>query len=191
MNKFIFNILLLLFIGPAYGQTSKIFFIGVQPSITIEPFYEKGELDVNIIPVVFEAPIGIRTNIRLLPFVNYHSGGLSNGVSDIALYSVLPIYFRKRESAESKPYGFYIGPVLGFGRNLIYNHYTTTLALEPGYMFEAKNKLTIGLGIQFGASFFAYESEPDNWLSHWGPKVSFGFWLDRSGIKTKVPIDQG
>lgn len=173
--------IILLFVFPVKnvsGQTKKPIFIGLQPSITIEPFYEKGELDVNVFPLVLELPISQRINFRLLPTANYHFGGVKNGFSDIGFYSVLPIFFRKSTTIETKPNGFYIGPALGFGRNLINSHYTTTLAVEPGYMFRAKNSFTIALGVQFGTSYFAYDSQPNKWLLHWGPKVSFGIWID-------------
>lgn len=175
---FLTVILYILIAGNIFGQSNKSFFIGIQPSITVEPFYEKGEFDVNAFPLIFETSIGSRTNIRLSPIANYHIGGLSNGFSDIGLYAVLPIYFTNRETTGSRSSGFYIGPVLGFGRNLINEHYTTTIAVEPGYLFEAKKSFTICLGMQFGASYFSYDSEPNKWLSHWGPKVTFGFWLD-------------
>ena len=170
-------LLLALSIAGAEGQSARPIFIGLQPNITVEPFYEKGELDINVFPVIVEAPIGSRINLKLSPIVNLHKGGVSNGVSDIGLFSVLPIFMQKKESAESKPHGFYIGPVLGFGRNLITHHYTTTLAVEPGYLFETKKRFTISLGMQLGSSYFSYDSQPNKWITHLGPKVSFGFWI--------------
>ncbi len=167
------------FVNRVSGQTKKPVFIGVQPSVTIEPFYEEGELDVNVFPLILELPIGQRTNFRLLPTANYHLGAIENGFSDIGIYTVFPMFFNKSTSIIAKPYGFYIGPVLGFGRNLINDHYTTTLALEPGYLFEANKSFTIAIGIQIGASHFSYDSKPIKWLLHWGPKVSFGHWIDR------------
>lgn len=177
-QTFFTTILFIVFTGNIFAQSNKSLFIGIQPSITVEPFYEKGELDVNVFPLIIETPIGLRTNFRLAPIANYHFGGSTKGFSDIGLYTFLAIYFRKREIAASRPCGFYIGPVLGFGRNLINKHYTTTLAVEPGYMFEAKKSFTITLGIQFGSSYFSYDSKPNNWAFHWGPKVTFGFWFD-------------
>lgn len=93
----IISTLFIIFTASAFGQTNKSFFIGIQPSITVELFYEEGELDINILPIVYEKPVGFRTNIKLLPVVNYHLGGSVQGVSDLALYAVLPIYFRQRE----------------------------------------------------------------------------------------------
>jgi hypothetical protein len=130
--------------------------------------------------VALETPIGPRINIKLAPIVNYHVGGETNGFSDIGVFMVLPVFFREREKREDMPYGFYLGPALGFGRNLLNDHYTATLAIEPGYMFETKESFTITLGIQFGASYFMYDSQPNKWVFHWGPKITFGFWIRRN-----------
>jgi hypothetical protein len=176
----ILPLLLYVYITDAYGQTRTPVLLGVQPGVTIEPFYEEGELDVNVFPLLIEVPIGTRTNIKLAPLVNYHIGGEENGVSDVGLYTVFPIFIKERENREDVPFGFYVGPVLGFGRNLLNDHYTTTLAVEPGYMFEAKKSFTITLGVQFGASHFAYDNQPNKWVFHWGPKITFGFWTRRT-----------
>lgn len=168
---------LIFFINNLYGQNKRSIYVGIQPSITVEPFYEKGELDINVFPFIFETPISQRVNFRVLPMVNYHIGGVENGVSDVSLFTVLPVFFKKNEDENTKPYGFYIGPVLGFGRNLINDHYTTTIALEPGYMWETNKSFTITLGTQIGASHFGYDSKPNKWVLHWGPKVTFGFWI--------------
>ena len=171
------TIFILILSSNLFGQSKRPIFIGIQPAITIEPFYEEGELDVNIFPLVLETRIGHRTNLRFVPIANYHIGGLENGFSDIGLFAVLPIFFKKAESLTAKTDGFYIGPVLGFGRNLLNEHYTTTLAVEPGYMFKAEKSFTITLGLQLGSSHFAYDAQPNKWVFHWGPKISFGFGL--------------
>ncbi len=173
------TLLFFFFIENACGQTKKHILIGLQPSITVEPFYEKGELDVNAFPLILEFPIGQRINFRLLPLANYHLGGEKNGFSDIGLFTVFPVFFSTKKTAEVPPYGFYVGPVIGLGRNFLNDHYTTTFALEPGYLFQAKKSFTISLGCQFGGSYFIYDDEPNKWVFHWGPKVTFGFWLNR------------
>lgn len=161
----------------SYSQTERRTFVGLQPAITVEPFYDEGELDVNVFPFVYECRIGHRINIRFAPIVNYHLGGSKNGFSDLSLFTVMPVFLKKAESLDDKTYGFYMGPVLGFGRNILNNHYTTTLAMEPGYMFEAKKSFSITLGLQLGGSYFHYDEKPNKWVFHWGPKVTFGFWL--------------
>lgn len=159
------------------GQNRNPVFIGIQPAITVEPFYEKGVFDINIFPAVVEIPIGNRVDFRFLPLINYHVGDIKNGISDLGFYSVFPVYFKEREKKTARPHGLYLGPVFGIGRNLINEHYTTTIALEPGYLFEAKNKFTISIGLQLGGSHFMYNTQPNEWVFHWGPKISLGFWL--------------
>ena len=164
--------------GQTFGQSTTPIFIGIQPNITVETFYDQGEFDLDIVPIVFESSVGLRTNIKITPIVNYHFGGTTNGISDIAIYSVLPIFIKAKETRADRPSGFYLGPVIGFGRNIINNHYTTTVGAEPGYMFDAKNRFTISMGLQLGGSYFSYDAEPNKWVTHWGPKFSFGFWIN-------------
>ena len=171
-------ILSLIISSQSFGQSNTPIFIGIQPNITVEPFYEKGELDIDIVPLVLEASIGLRTNIKITPIVNYHIGGQKDGLSDIGFFTVFPIFFKKKEIRSDKPYGFYVGPVLGFGRNLMNDHYTTTLAVEPGYMFKAEKRFTIALGLQLGGSYFSYDGQPNKWVTHWGPKISLGYWIN-------------
>jgi hypothetical protein len=179
-------ILLTIYNGSLFGQTKKQLYIGLQPGVTVEPFYEEGEFDLNLLPFIFEFPINSRINLRISPIANYHMGGVTNGISDLGIFTVLPIFIKEREDDNLIPHGLYLGPVVGFGRNLINNHYTTTLAVEPGYMFETKKRFTINLGIQLGASYFSYDSEPNKWVFHWGPKVTFGFWLRRNAKNSET-----
>jgi hypothetical protein len=174
------TILFLINWGQSSGQSNAPIFIGIQPNITVEPFYEKGEFDLDIVPLVFEASVGLRTNIKITPIVNYHFGGTTNGISDVGVFGILPIFLSAKEAKADRPFGFYLGPVIGFGKNLLNSHYTTTIGIEPGYMFETKNRFTISIGLQLGGSYFSYdeEPEPDKWVTHWGPKFSFGFWIN-------------
>ncbi|MBR9917515.1 hypothetical protein GYB29_07505 [bacterium] len=180
MKKSIFFTLLALITwNQCFCQSETPIFIGLQPNITVEPFYDEGEFDLDIVPLVFEASVGLRTNIKITPIVNYHFGGVNNGISDLAIYSVVPIFLKAKEERTDRPYGFYLGPVLGFGRNILNSHYTTTVGAEPGYMFETENRFTISMGLQLGGSYFSYKNtEPNKWVSHWGPKFSFGFWIN-------------
>lgn len=159
------------------AHTKRPFYIGVQPAITVEPFYDEGELDFNAFPLIVETPISQRINLRIVPMVNYHVGGLENGISDLGVFTVLPIFLKRTEIENERPSGFYLGPVIGFSRNLINDHFTTTTALEPGYMWKTEKSFTITLGTQLGGSFFGYDSKPNKWVFHWGPKVTFGFWI--------------
>ena len=44
--------------------------LGFNPSLTVEPFYDKGEFDVNIFPLVFMHTLSIRTDLRFTTILN-------------------------------------------------------------------------------------------------------------------------
>lgn len=168
--------MLVLGLNYSIAQSNVRTFLAIQPSLTIEPFYEKGELDVNVLPIVAEWPLNNRMDFRVVPTLNYHFGGSEQGLSDVGSFFVFPVYYKNQKESRF-PFGFYTGPVIGLGRNLMNDHYTVTLAVEPGYFFQTNNRFSICMGMQLGGSYFLYESSPNKWLLHWGPKFSFGFWL--------------
>jgi len=160
-----------------YAQEKRPFFIGLQPSFTKETFYEKNEFDINIVPLTIQVPLGKLIDIRVTSEVNYHFGP-TKGVSDVGAQFVLPVYFKKKENAKTMSHGFYAGPVVGLGTNLINNHNTLTVAVEPGYMFKANKRFSLALGLQLGASYFDYFDKPNVWRSHFGVKINVGFWVN-------------
>lgn len=161
-----------------YAQDSRPVFIGLQPSFTKETFYEKNEFDINIIPLIVQVPVGKRIDLRATSEVNYHFGP-SNGISDVGVQFVMPVYLKKKENTKSISHGFYAGPVLGLGTNLMDDHNTLTVAVEPGYMFKPNKSFSIALGMQLGASYFDYFNKPNTWYSHIGFKINVGFWVNR------------
>ena len=161
-----------------YAQQKRPVFIGIQPSFTKETFYEKNEFDINIVPLMVQLPITRMVDLRVTSEVNYHFGP-TDGISDVGAQFVAPIYFKKKETSKSMSHGLYAGPVVGLGTNLINDHNTLTLAVEPGYMFKANKSFTIALGLQLGASYFNYFEKSNVWRSHIGFKINVGFWVNR------------
>lgn len=176
-NLIIVSILFLISIQ-LLSQEKRPVFIGLQPGITKEQFYERDEFDINVIPLVFQIPLSQRLDFRFVTIANYHFG-TTNAFSDIGFQSIFPFYFKKKETTNSLSSGFYAGPVLGAGRNLINDHYTTTLALEPGYMFKTSKRFSLTLGLQLGASYFNYDYQPNKWVSHFGVKINLGLWVNK------------
>lgn len=162
------------------AQEKRPIFIGLQPGYTNEPFYEKNELDINVIPFTFQIPISKRFDFRTTTIGNYHIGGDENGFSDLGLQFVWPFYFKKKEKTRTLSKGFYMGPMLGWGRNLINDHYTTILAIEPGFQFPTKKSFSLSLGLQFGGSYFNYDNQPNIWRNHFGFKINIGFWVNQN-----------
>ncbi len=161
-----------------FAQEKQPYFIGLQPSITQESWYDKDEFDINVVPFVFQTPVGKLVDFRFTTLANYHFGS-EKGFSDIGFQAVFPAYFKKKASREILSHGFYVGPVLGFSRNALYDHYTTTLAIEPGYMFKTKKSFSLALGLQLGGSYFSYDNNPNKWVTHFGLKINLGFWVNK------------
>jgi hypothetical protein len=160
------------------AQTSRPHFVGFQPAMTIEPFYEEGEFDINLIPLVVQVPVNKQVDIRVVSLANYHFGGVRQEFSDIGLQVLTPIYFKAKENTFDKSSGFYIAPVVGYGRNQINSHTTIVLAAEPGYLFKADNRFTLSVGLQYGRTYFNYDKGGELWREHLGlGKVNIGWWL--------------
>ena len=176
---FLLNFLLLTGRSLAQPQEKKPVFIGIQPGYTAEPFYTENELDINVMPLLVQIPVSKRVDLRAVTLVNYHLGGKKNGVSDVGMQFVLPVFFKKKEESKNISGGFYAGPVIGLGRNLLYDHNTLILAVEPGYQFPTQKRFSIALGLQLGATYFDYFNQASVWRNHFGIKVNIGFWVNK------------
>lgn len=168
------------------GKRKLPVFIGIQPGYTAEQFYEESEIDLNVFPLTIQFPVGKLVDLRLTTLANYHLGGEVTGFADVGLQAVAPIYFKKKEHSKDLPRGFYAGPMVGFSRNLMNDHYTTNLAAEAGYQFPTSKSFSISMGLQFGATYFDYDDQPNVWRNHFGFKVNIGFWANQGKNDTKL-----
>jgi hypothetical protein len=170
-------IAILLTVNICFAQERKPVFVGLQPSITKEKFYDENEFDINVIPIVVEIPIAKRMDLRINTIANYHFGRTEKQFSDIGFQALAPIFLRKKEIVNAPSGGFYIAPVGGYGRNLINDHHTYLIAVEPGYLFPTQKSFTLSIGVQLGGSYFDYDVEPAKWEQHFGVKINLGFWI--------------
>jgi hypothetical protein len=176
MKNLLLSLLVSLLATTLLAQDVRPVFIGLQPGITKEPFYVENAFDINVVPLVVEVPVSQRLNLRLISVANYHFGE-QRQFSDVGMQLVAPVFLRKQDSPFQQSRGFYLAPVYGLGRNLLNGHYTHTVAIEPGYLFQTDKRFTLSLGVQFGGSYFDYDNEPNVWRQHFGPKVNLGVWL--------------
>ena len=89
--------IVLLFINPVkvYTQISIPLFMGIQPNITIEKIYSKGELDINVTPFVLQLPLGEKLDFRFTTTSNYHFGGQVQEISDLGFHVVFQFKYDK------------------------------------------------------------------------------------------------
>lgn len=162
----------------AYAQEDRTyFFVGVNPSVTIEPFYDKGELDINIFPLVYQSTLTKRLDIRISSILNLGIRNNGNEISHFGIETGLPIFFRQKETKHEISNGFFIAPILSATRNRVEEHNNLGLWVEPGYNLLFDNNFAMTFGLQFGGTYFAYDIGQTQWGNHFGVKVVFGRWL--------------
>lgn len=152
-------------------------FIGINPSVTVEPFYEKGELDLNVFPLVYQKPLNNRFDIRLTSIVNLGIRNTKDNISHLGLETALPIFFKAKENKSNASKGFYAAPVISLTRNLNENHNNIGIWAEPGYNILFENQFALSIGVQYGSTYFKYDNGKTKWANHFGVKVVFGKWL--------------
>lgn len=163
---------------PLSAQAGKEYtFIGLNPSVTVETYYQKGELDVNIFPVVYQKTLTRRFDIRLNSIVNLGIRNNGNEISHFGLEAGLPIFLKKKESIDEIPHGFFVAPVSSLTRNRIEEHNNLGLWIEPGYNLLFDNRFSMSFGVQLGGTYFAYDNGQKKWGNHFGVKVIIGKWL--------------
>lgn len=175
MKKKPLILLTFLFVSTLFGETdNKTIFIGVNPSVTVEPYYLKGEFDVNIFPLVVEYSINKYVHLRTILIVNYGFRTGKNVFSHTGLQLAVPVFPFKKNDFVS---GVFIAPGCGFTRNISEKHTNVGLWIEPGYSIPVKDDFRINLSIQCGATHFWYDNRYTKWGSHFGFKFIFGTWL--------------
>jgi hypothetical protein len=152
-------------------------FFGINPSVTVEPFYGKGELDINILPFVYQKPITNRFDFRLTTILNLGIRKGGNEISHFGVEAAFPIFFKKRETASAFSKGLFVSPVIGLTRNRIEEHNNLGLWLEPGYNLLFENKFAMSFGLQVGRTYFDYDTGSAKWENHFGVKVVIGRWV--------------
>lgn len=164
--------------NPLIAQEDKrLNFFGINPSVTVEPFYAKGELDVNIFPLVYQRTWTRRIDMRLTSILNLGIRNNGNKISHFGIETGLPIFFNQKENVLSISKGFYMAPIISLTRNSIEAHNNLGLWVEPGYNLLFENNFAMTFGLQVGSTYFAYDSGPSNWGNHFGVKIIIGKWM--------------
>lgn len=152
-------------------------FIGINPSVTVEPFYEKGELDVNIVPIVYQRPLARRLDLRLTSICNLGIRNAGSEISHLGLELGFPIFFVRKEDKRVSSKGFFAAPVVSLTRNRIAEHNNLGLWIEPGYHLLFDNSVAMSFGLQVGTTYFSYDDGQNKWGGHFGVKVILGKWF--------------
>ena len=132
--KYVLLLLTILTANAAFGQDERrMNFFGINPSVTVEPYYNSGELDINVLPIVYQRSFTNRIDFRLISILNY---GIRNGndkLSHIGAEIGTPIFLKKKKDKVEISKGFFISPILSLTRNNEANHTNIGSWIESGY----------------------------------------------------------
>jgi hypothetical protein len=176
-NMFFFFLLISFTIKLFAEEKTMANFIGIKPEVTVEPYYQKGELDVNIFPFVYQHTLSKHVDVRLASILNL---GIRKGGTSISHYGfqlALPVYLSKKENTALPSNGFFVAPGIGVTRSNLEKHQNFGIWAEPGYHLLFDDKWAIAFGVQLGATHFNYDDGTNKWGNHFGIKICFGKWL--------------
>lgn len=178
MSKFYIALIFFLSTTNGYSQNKKEhYFLGINPSLTVEPYYAKGEFDLNILPLVVQKMINSRSGIRLISLVNLGFKNSAKSISHIGLSGGWVYYLSQQEQDLYTKQGIYVAPVLALSYNRFEKSFNTGLYAETGYHFLLPKNWGIATGLQFGYTHFNYSTiSSDTWKTHFGIKVIIGKW---------------
>jgi hypothetical protein len=180
MKRLVFLLIIFTLFNTVYvlaQHQRNAYFIGLNPSITVEPFYEKGELDINVFPLVYQQTITNRIDFRVSTILNYGIRKSRDEISHFGGRIAFPVFLKKKDDLSIPSKGIYFAPGIGLTRNRIENHTNFGFWLEPGYNLMITQKWTISFGIQLGATHFDYDNGTKKWDNHFGMTIILGFWL--------------
>ena len=108
--------------------------------------------------------------------VNYHAGGETNGLEQIGLQFLVPYQFYNVSLHGS----LYAAPCIGYARWNLRELNSTTVCGGGGIIVRWPSQVELKAGTQLGATYFSSPPVADgnNWDSHFGIKVSIGYWLN-------------
>lgn len=182
MKKIIKQIIILMAIlviyeNPLLAQEGNGLFIGINPSVTVEPFYDEGELDINILPLVYQMPLTKRFDIRLTSILNLGIRNNGNEISHYGFETGFPMFFEPKETKNEISKGFFVAPIFSMTRNKVEEHNNLGFWIEPGYNLLFDDTFAMTFGLQLGSTYFAYDSGQTKWDNHFGIKIIVGKWL--------------
>ncbi len=167
-----------LFQNTSYAQKSfSNHFLGMNPGISIKPFYKSGEMDMNIIPLVYQTTLYGPLDIRLISIMNFGFRKEGNEIINYGMELALPYVFGQRNEGLQLSQGFYVAPVISLLRYNELKTFNTSVLIEPGIMFRVEEKASVIIGLQLGAGYYDLQELNNKWQNHIGLKIILGNWF--------------
>lgn len=188
MRKLVFLLLILIIASSAEAQGRRYKLIGIQPGasmVYMDPLDPLSQIDINVVPIIFQIPINTVTDFKLATIGNYRYGGDSR-ISEVGFQVVFPRYFEGKERFSEKSMGWYLGPLVSGLRGFYSNLWEARAALEFGHYSEAKRGISFYYNLQAGGAYQVHPNKPPRIAPFAGINLGVGFWY-----KDKVALRGG
>ncbi|MBI3142900.1 MAG: hypothetical protein HYZ16_08740 [Bacteroidetes bacterium] len=155
-------------------------YIGLMPSVLVEPYDSVNAVEINVLPLVFEKWRHLKYGLQFRPMVNYRIYAPAPGISHLGGSVLLNRYFPLSSEKHSQ-----LKPLIGFYTTFTHNRLdkvnTLTLGLEPG--IKIGGKVSVNINLQPGINWYpdaasrAFVGAPTGFLPHFGLVFHVGYHL--------------
>ncbi len=153
---------------------------GFNPYVGNEPYYRKGEFDINVLPIVYQTSFSKRVDFRINPILNFGFREVGGVISHVGFETAAPIFIFKKEERFLPSQGFYVAPVFSLTHSSweMKNNYGFWGEVGYNLSISTAKKLTLSIGLQYGKTQYNYSSRyTDNEVTnHYRLKIIFGKW---------------
>lgn len=160
-----------------FGQENQLRkqYIGILPSILVEPYDTINAVEINTVPFVYEFRWGnqYHKGIQFRPIVNYRFFKNRSGISHLGGTAVMNWYLLKMIEDD-----FWLKPLLGAYSTYSFNRLdkvqTMTFGVEIGAIMMISKQLTLSFQIQPGINYYPDQFSKDFVKTESGFKSHFG-----------------
>jgi len=169
------SILFFLLASPVFAEDTTPIYIGVEPRIGREDWYQDGEYDVNVIPLVIEFALSDNISFKTKTSYFMHYGGSVGSKRSLVGIGGNVFYHFKPISDSRQYHGLFLGPLLESNYDYIEAMRHSTIAAEVGYAIPVDTDWSVNISAQYGRTNFSDATKPT--ADHFGIFVNFGYWL--------------
>ena len=150
-------------------------YLGLIPSVLVEPYDTINAVEVNFLPFLYEFRIGNNNDlgIQFRPILNYRFYEVQPGFSQIGATLAVNKYFLNafKDTSWLKPQ---LGGYFTYAYNRLDKIQTMTLGVEPGAYMRFPNNISISINVQPGINYYPDAASRDFVGTTSGFKGHFG-----------------
>ncbi len=172
---FSFVLLFLSISTQAQQNTLKENYLGILPSVLVEPYDTINATEINVVPAVYERRFGEKSDIgiQFRPIINYRILEGASGISQVGGTLMVNKYFLNVFGED-----FWLKPQVGaygtYAYNLLDEIQTLTLGLEPGALIKIGGNWLLSVNVQPGINYYPDDYSREFVSTESGFKPHFG-----------------